>query len=234
MNKLRHSTTEDFLRTIQVESTKTYSAIPHGKIIDTVKESLYKQGITLLSEDYMECQEGKIAQGNYTVGIEDGEMALQLAWQNSTNKQVSFKYCIGTKIMICTNGCIAGDMQAFKKIHKGNANVESFDLIKEGLGNLEDYFQKLVVQREKMKAVPMDLSVQAKLVGSLLVEEKIINLTQVGIISREIENPSFDYGADNSLWQFYQHCTHSFKEVSPRTYIPKQLELSKYLQEVYL
>jgi hypothetical protein len=234
MNKLRHSTTEDFLRTIQVESTKTYSAITHGKIIDTVKESLYKQGITLLNEDYMECQEGKIAQGNYTIGIEDGEMALQIAWQNSTNKQVSFKYALGSFVFVCTNSAVSGDMQAFRKIHKGNANIESFEFIQKGLGSLGDYFENMVLDREKMKAVPMDLSVQAKLVGSLLVKEKIINLTQVGIISREIENPSFDYGADNSLWQFYQHCTHSFKEVSPRSYIPKQLELSKYLQEVYL
>ena len=229
MNKLRHSTTEDFLRTIQVESTKTYSAIPHGKIIDTVKESLYKQGITLLQEDYMECNDGKIAQGNYTLGIKDNEMALKIAWQNSTNKEVSFKYTLGNFIFVCTNGCISGDMQAFKKIHKGNANIESFEFIQRGLGSLSDYFESMVSDREKMKKVPMDLSVQAKLVGSLLIEEKIINLTQVGIISREIENPSFDYGADNSLWQFYQHCTHSFKEVSPRSYIPKQLELSKYL-----
>ncbi len=234
MNKLRHSTTEDFLRTIQVESTKTYAAIPHGQIIDTVKESLYKQGITLLSESYMECNEGKIAQGNYTVGIEDGEMALQIAWQNSTNKQVSFKYALGSYVFVCTNSAVSGDMAAFRKIHKGNANLESVNFIEKGLGELGGYFQNMVTEREQMKKVPMGLSVQAELVGKLLVEQEIINLTQVGIINREIKNPSFDYGADDSLWQFYQHCTHSFKEVSPRSYIPKQLELSKYLQEVYL
>jgi hypothetical protein len=231
---MKHQTTEEFLRTVEIESTNTYTAISHGKVIDTIRNSLSKYNIDIIKEVYTECQEGKVAQGNYVLNIGDDEMKIMLAWQNSTNKRVSFKWALGFSVTVCENGCVSGDMAALKKIHKGKADTDAFDYIEEHIAKLRDYFEEFKILKDKFKAIIVDIDEVASLVGKLFVSKKIINLTQVGIISREIENPSFDYGADNSLWQFYQHCTHSFKEVSPRTYIPKQLELSKYLQEVYL
>jgi len=231
---MKHVTTEEFLRTVEIQSTNTYTAISHGKVIDTIRNSLAKYNIDILKEVYTECQEGKIAQGNYVLDIGDDEMKIMLAWQNSTNKRVSFKWALGFSVSICENGCVSGDMAALKKIHKGRADTDAFDYIEEHITKLHEYFEEFKILKDKFKAITIDLEEAASLVGILFIKEEIINLTQVGIINREIKNPSFEYGANDSLWQFYQHCTHSFKEVSPRSYIPKQLELSKYLQEVYL
>ena len=233
MNKAMTTTTSDFLKSVPVERTNTYTPISHRQIIDETLFLFKKHGLTVQNELYTECLDGKIAQGNYTLNVQDSEMALELVWQNSTNKQVSFKYAIGSRIFACTNGCIYGDLDAYKRIHKGTADTEAIQKMNEFVSKMESNFQNMITIRDRMKEIEVTKRTCAELIGRLFAEEEIISITQVGIIKRELENPSFDYGVENSLWNFYQHCTHSFKEITPRVWLPKQIELSKFLTTEY-
>jgi len=69
--------------------------------------------------------------------------------------------------------------------------------------------------RENMKAIELTKRTTAELVGRMIIEENIIESTQLNIIRGQIENPSFNYGAPNSLWELYQHTTYAMKEVHP-------------------
>ena len=55
----------------------------------------------------------------------------------------------------------------------------------------------------------------AELCGRLFIEDEIISATQLGLIKKEIETPTYDYCCDGSVWQFYQHCTNATKETTP-------------------
>jgi len=221
---------EDLLRNVPVESTRTYTAIPHGKIIDDARFFLQKAGLKIKSESYTQCSDGKIAQGNYVLSnVADPDMALQFTWQNSTNKQVSFKAAIGTTVFVCTNGCVWGDMGAFKRIHKGTADQDSYNHMERMLGEAGSMFDRMVEDKEKMKNYDLSNKVRAELLGHMLFEEEMITLTQAGIIKKEIENPSFNYDCPNSLWELYQYCTHSFKEITPRTWMTNQIKCNNFL-----
>jgi hypothetical protein len=226
---------EDFLRAIPVESTRTYTAIPHGKVIDDVRFFLNKNGLHIKDERYTQCADGKIAQGNYTIyGVRDPDMCLQLAWQNSTNKQVSFKLAVGTTVFVCTNSAVWGDLGAFKRIHKGDADSDSYNQIERLIGDSGELFMQMVKDKDVLKEIEISKTVQAELIGRMFLEEEILTMTQLGIIKREIENPSFDYGCPGSVWELYQHCTHSFKEITPRSWMTQQMNCNKFIREIAL
>lgn len=235
MNSLSLYSTEQFLRSIPVESTRTYTAIPHGKVIDDIKRFTSKAGFTITRETYKQCNDGKIAQGDYTIhSVSDPDMCLQLSWQNSTNKQVSFKAAIGSFVFLCQNGCVFGDMGAFKKIHKGSADIEAYNLLEQIIGDAGESFQEMIKVKEALKEVELSKQFQAAFLGRLYAEKEILTITQMGIVKDEMDKPSFDYGVTDTAWNLYQHCTHSFKGITPRTYLPKQIELTRFFQEEIL
>ena len=128
---------------------------------------------------------------------------------------MSFGICSGTHTFICSNGSVYGDVSAYKRKHSGNANQEILFQIENAANLLEQTMQTHIQRRDRMKELEVSKRTVAELVGRLHIEDEIISSTQLGIIKKEIENPSFDYCCDGSVWQFYNHCTHAIKETTP-------------------
>jgi hypothetical protein len=53
----------------------------------------------------------------------------------------------------------------------------------------------------------------------MVYESDIISTMQLNIIRKELIKPSYDYGVENTLWDLYQHTTHSMKEVHPGSWM---------------
>jgi len=232
MNRFTYQCSEDDLRNITVESTKTYTAIPYKSLIDKVKECVDKQGLTILEETYTSCNNHKIANGLYRLNMSDSDIALELFWQNSIDKTVSFKIAAGSYVFVCTNGCVYGDIGAYRKIHKGDADIQSVNHIESYIKSSKDYFSLMVEQKNNFKELQIDNKKRAMIIGDLFLNSKILTSTQLSIVADEIAKPSFEYNAKDSLWELYQHCTHSFKIISPRNFIMKQIELNNYFENV--
>jgi hypothetical protein len=49
----------------------------------------------------------------------------------------------------------------------------------------------------------------------MIVEEGFISSSELNIIRKELQHPTHNYGAENSLWELYQHTTFSLKETHP-------------------
>ena len=78
-----------------------------------------------------------------------------------------------------------------------------------------DAFTKMQAEREVMKNREVTKRTSAELIGRMIIEENIIESTQLNIIRGQMDNPAFDYGAPGSLWELYQHTTFAMKEVHP-------------------
>lgn len=230
IRKSRYEKTKQELRLIEVESTESYTAITHKEIIDLVEETCEQLGIEIVDEQFYGVKDNKIAEGHYTLGFSDDEMSLQFVWQNSTNKQVSFKCALGLSVSICSNGSVFGDLGAFKRVHTGDADEDAHTQITTMLVNAEKTFNELVNLREVMKANLIEKERAYELCGVMFFE-KMISSDQINIIRDEFEKPSFDYGAEGSVWEFWQHITHSFKAVSPRNYLTNQIKVGNFLNE---
>jgi hypothetical protein len=217
MSTTTYNTTKGLIINADIPlETKTYKPITHAQLIDLTLNSIEKAGFSLDRETYSMAQDGAVANGQFSIrNVADSEMQLQIGWQNSYNKSLSLKFAIGARIFICQNGMVHGDMGSFKKKHQGTVQEFTPNAISEYIKQAGDTFSQMQREREAMKQIEMTKRVKAELIGRLLIEEQFITSTQINIMARELENPTHDYGAPDSMWELYNYATFAMKESHP-------------------
>lgn len=212
-----YNTTKELLSRAEIpQQTKTYKPIEHQRLIDLTLESIGSAGFELGTELYSSARGGNVANGRYTIkNVADKEMELQIGWQNSYDKSLTLKFAIGTKIMICQNGCVSGDYGAFKKKHVGEIQQFTPAAITEYIKSAGDAFRRMQEERDAMKNVEITRRTKAELIGRLYLEEQLINSVQMNVIGKELDNPTHDYGAPGSMWELYNYTTFAMKETHP-------------------
>jgi hypothetical protein len=212
-----YSTTRGMIMNAEIpQQTRTYKPITHGQLIDLTLNSIDKAGFTLDKETYSMAREGAVANGQFSIrNVADSEMQLQIGWQNSYNKSLSLKFAIGARIFICQNGMVHGDMGSFKKKHQGSVQEFTPTAITDYIKQAGDTFQTMQKEREAMKQIEMTKRTKAELIGRMLIEEQFISSTQMMIMARELEAPTHDYGAPDSMWELYNYATFAMKELHP-------------------
>jgi hypothetical protein len=220
----------DILLTADIpQETKTYKPVTHQQLMDLTLESIHSAGFELESEVYSAARDGNVANGRYVIkNVADSEMQLQIGWQNSYDKSMSLKFAIGTRIIVCSNGMVSGDYGAFKKAHKGEIQTFTPNAITEYIKQAGDAFTRIQNEREAMKNMEITKRTAAELIGRMIIEESIIESTQLNIIRGELEKPSFDYGAPGSLWELYQHTTFAMKEVHPSLWMRNHINAHSF------
>jgi hypothetical protein len=211
------------------QQTRTYKPINHSQLIDLTLESIQSAGFELGAEMYSAARDGAVANGRYTIkNIADKEMELQIGWQNSYDKSMSLKFAIGTRIMICSNGCVSGDYGAFRKKHVGTVQEFTPNAITEYIKSAGEAFRRMQEERDRMKEIELTRKTKAELIGRMYLEEQFINSTQLNIISRELDNPTHDYGAPNSMWELYNYTTFAMKETHPSLWMQNHQEAHSF------
>lgn len=225
-----YNTTKELLLAAEVPAqTRTYKPITHSQLIDLTLEGIHKSGFELDRETYSSAKEGVIANGKFSIrNVADSEMQLEIGWQNSYNKSLSLKFAIGTRIFICANGCVSGDYGAFKKRHKGDIQDFTPQAITDYIKSAGDAFQRIQKERDTMKNIQITKRTKAELIGRMLIEEQFIHSTQMNMISKELQAPTFDYGAPDSLWELYQFTTQSMKELHPMTWMNNHIKAHSF------
>lgn len=211
------------------QQTRTYKPISHLQLMDLTLESIHQAGFELETEKYSSAKDGLVANGRYTIkNVADNEMKLQIGWQNSYDKSLSLKFAIGTTILVCENGCVSGDYGSFKKKHAGEVQTFTPAAITDYIKQAGDAFRRMQTEREMMKTREISKRTTAELIGRMIIEDYVIESTQLNIIRGQIENPSFDYGAPGSLWELYQHTTFAMKEVHPSLWMRNHINAHKF------
>ena len=233
METKTYNTTKELLITTTVpQQTRTYKPVSHNQLIDLTLNSIHQAGFNLDKELYSASSNGQIANGKFTISnVHDKEMQLQIGWQNSYNKQLTLKFAIGTRIFICSNGAVSGDYGAFKKKHQGEIQSFTPQAITEYIKHAGDAFTRMQEEREIMKTIEIDRRTQAELIGRMIVEQQFIESTQLNIIRAELDKPTHDYGAPNSLWELYQFTTYSMKEVHPSLWMNNHIDAHSFFVE---
>lgn len=209
--------------------TRTYRPITHEQLIDLTLNSIQSAGFKLESEKYTAARDGQIANGKFRISsVADAEMCLEIGWQNSYNKQLSLKFAIGAHIFICKNGTVSGDMGAFKKKHQGSVQEFTPTAIVEYIKRAGDVFTQMQKDRESMKVVPIDNKTKAELIGRMFIEEEFITITQLGVITKNLKTPEFDYGAPDSMWELYQFTTQAMKDCHPSLWMDSHIQAHKF------
>lgn len=217
------------------EKTDSYTPISHKVIDENTRIILADMGFKLTTTKYNSSTDGMLGQCQYNIEYgNDPDMGLMVAWQNSYNKLVSFKYAVGAHVMVCSNGCVSGDLGAYKRKHTGTADHEAFEIIKNYLYSAKSIFEQLVDDKEHLKKIELTPTRMAELMGKMFIEKEIITSTQINIMKRELYEPSYDYGVPiTTAWGLYNMATHAFKEDSPRSWMKRHIDLHGFFNDEF-
>jgi hypothetical protein len=195
-------------------------------MINMTLEELDKNGMKVLSENYSMARDGRQAMAFYEIGAKgDKEMNIRIGWHNSYDKSMPVRWAIGAHIIICGNGMVAGDIGAFKRKHTGTVLTDYKEQAHIHVAEAGNMFKRLIREKQTMKDIELTKRTSAELIGRMFLEEDILTATQVGIIKREMENPTYgDYGAPGSVWELYNHATVAFKEEHPQLFIDRHIK----------
>lgn len=211
------------------EQTRWYKPIEHERLMDLTLNGIVSAGFQLDKEEYSASQGGLIANGKYTIrNIADSEMQIQIGWQNSYNKKISLKWAIGTRIFICQNGCVSGNYGHFKRKHVGDVQEFTPRYITEYIKTSEEVFTQMQKDRDIMKNVEIDRHIAAQLLGEMYFEHDFIQSTQLNIIKRELDAPTYDYGSTGSMWELYNFCTFSMKDIHPTLWMDSHIDAHSF------
>jgi len=228
--------TEEYLRKTQLPlATESYTVIPHGVIIDTVRKALTEKGFVIKSELYKAEYQGNIALGFMEIeNSADPDMAMTFNWTNSYNKMVKFNCSIGGFIYDNEVPFICLDSQAsWIRKHTGTALDETLQVIEQMALAAEDHFANIIAMKEKFKETPVNRKEYAKLMGLLYFDKMIISSEQINVIKREYEKPSFQYSDPDTLWGIYKKIMHGVMHQSPKTWYRQQIDINTYINVLF-
>lgn len=199
----------------------TYTVIPHQTVIEKSTAALLTKGFTIESSKYKANHNGNIAQGIHKIKhSSDKDLGMMFVWTNSYDKSTRFKCAIGANVYICDNGLIRGDVATYARKHTGDALNEVNQTIREHVNKAHTEFEIIIRDKEALKDIILSKKRQGEILGRMFIEKDILTLTQVGIVKKEIEKPTFSYNADvNSAWSFYNHITLALKESHPGSWL---------------
>jgi hypothetical protein len=211
------------------QQTKTYKPVTHEQLINLTLEGIHSAGFQLDKEIYSAARDGQIANGRFTISnVADSEMQLEVGWQNSYDKSLSLKFAIGTRIFICQNGCVSGDYGAFRKKHVGSVQEFTPNAITQYIKSAGDAFQRMQKEREAMKQIEITKRTKAELIGRMILDEGFIQSTQLNIIGKELNSPTHDYGAPDSMWELYNFATFAMKETHPSLWMNNHIKAHEF------
>ena len=213
--------------------TSSYSAVSHRNIVEAVKEQLDKRNMQIVGSKYNVAAKGEKVIGYYDLQYDgDSEMGMRLAFRNSYDKSMSVAFVAGSQVFICSNGCISGELQYVRK-HTGSVVQELNNKIVQTIGQLEDHFIKMRKHAEQMKQIELPMVKAAELYGRMFMIDDIITPTQLSIVKRELNEPTFEPFKEETLWSAYNHVTYALKDSHPLTYINQHVNLHNFIEAEY-
>tara|TARA_B100001769_G_C22082450_1_gene583354 strand:- start:201 stop:1091 length:891 start_codon:yes stop_codon:yes gene_type:complete len=218
---------------------KSYTVIPHARVIDTTLKLLNNSGFSVTKELYRANMNANVAQGIYHITplatsdekiSNETELGMMFAWTNSYDKSTRFQCSIGGYVAVCYNGTCSGDLANFARKHTGSADADITTQISSQIKRAELIFRKIIDDRDFLRNTDMSMEAQAKMLGMLYCDLELLDNTQMSIAKSEMDKPSFNYNCNpEKAWTFYNHVTHALKKSHPRTWLKDTQRFHDYI-----
>jgi hypothetical protein len=91
-------------------------------------------------------------------------------------------------------------------------------------------YEQIGEDKEKMKLKLLDNRQMAELAGRMFIEEKMLTANQMSELKREIYH--IEHFHNDTLWDFYNHTTHSLKKSHPGQIVSNHARVHNFVMEL--
>jgi hypothetical protein len=192
---------------------RRWRAIPHGELVETIKDECSTRGWRITKELYSTGREGAdlagalLLEGVGGVAVPGGQQ-LALGFLNSNARRKALQVTVGTSVAVCNNGMCSGNI-LMSQVHD-----HSFDLVDEVDTALDRYVLEaggLVAGIEGLRErelAPAEASEILLAAG----RAKMVGWAAVGRVDAEYRKPTFsDFGVNNS-WALLNAFTYAARQ----------------------
>lgn len=213
--------------------TDSYSPVAHEEVVNEITKYADSQGIGIKNRYYNTNQKGTQVIGYFDIESHVPGFDYRVAFRNSYDKSMSLAFVAGASVMICSNGMIVGETQFVRK-HTGEILSEMKQKIFTTFQDYQETMKRVREDSERMKQVQLDKTATAELCGRFFMEQDIITSSQLNIIRKELDSPSYEEFSDDNLWSLYNHTTHALKKTHPTNYLDKHKDLHEFVTNTCL
>jgi len=224
----------------------TYTPVSNKFIMDFIEDKVNNAGLVIKNNEFKTAVNDKGLVkgviGSYDISTDNNDFGQRIMFRNSYDKSMSFAFCCGTVVWICSNGCVSGDY-VYKRIHRGVITEESSTTIDDivenitgGFGMMQVAFESNVKQLEELKHFEISPNESYNILGELFFKQEVINITQMSIIKRELEySRNFKHLGDTDFtaYDLYNNITESLKKRHPSTYLNDHITTHKLFEKTF-
>lgn len=227
---------KDLLRAVSLPNhAESYTVISHGYVMDTIQEELDKNNLEVERELYYSSYDGEVAMGTVHIkSKKDEDMGMVFTWWNSYNKSVKFGCAIGGFIEENRTMFIGSEGMSWVRKHTGTSNLEAKNVVEQLIAQADHYFDKLIAEKEKMKAMPLALDTFGCIMGAIYFELDLITPNQASAVKNEFKKPIHEYKHKDTLWGLYQLLMFGISKMDLRKWAKNQQKIHHTIINEYL
>lgn len=201
------------------EKTASYTPISHSSVISRIRREIVSAGYIITGENYQSTNDGQIAIGSFKINYKsDPDIDLCATFLNSYNKQYAFRFNLGAVEKTSGNTFMLSNSKfgAYKRVHKGSADILAEGKIRDFIKDSDEYWNELVKRKDFLKRKFSTTTITYDVLGHLFFRDEVLNTMQMNTIRSEMKKPSFDYKCpQNTAWTLYNHILMSIKDSHP-------------------
>jgi hypothetical protein len=183
----------------------------------------------LVGENYAIARQGQQLFALLQFKRDNSEIGLSVAFRNSYDRSMSVGLAIGASVFICDNLALHGEIAVMKKHTKGVWSALE-DLAITTLYKAQHNFEKVVVDAERLKGIPMDNHDAFQLMG-LLYGHDIVSPRQLPVIREEWLRPTHEEFNERNKWNFFNAVTEALKSTPPIAIMEKHVRAYQEIVE---
>lgn len=221
-----HTCTEDEVRAaVTPAPTLTHFPIPHGRLMDVVKDHIEGQGWHVAQAEYGLFNEGARMFAVWALqnGLEAEDYQLALGLRNSHDKAFSASMALGSKVFVCDNLAFSSEIVVARK-HTRFILRDLDRLVATAVGKIHDarisQDQRIAAYKARELTDPEahDLLIRA-------VDARAIPNSYIPKVLEEYREPSFEDFEPRTAWSLFNAFTQVYKGQSPRDLVARTTRL---------
>ena len=202
----------EVLSVLVPDQTDSYIPVSNKHLIDSVKEHLSSNGLSVCNEQYELSKSGLQMFGSMSIAANNTNavMVKEFGFRNSYDKSLPVGFVSGSRVLVCSNLMFRGDIILMRK-HTLNVYGDFEKLLSQAITGINTQFDSIQTEYEKMNRIPVSDIEAAHLTGEMYFKNKIKD-THVSIIRKEWN----DTYTNKTAWDFCQCTTEALKKHSVR------------------
>ena len=190
--------------------TDSYVPVSNKHLIDSVKNQLSSNGLSVSGEQYEISKNGLQMFGSMSISTNSSVMVKEFGFRNSYDKSLPVGFVSGSKVLVCSNLMFRGDIILMRK-HTLNVYSDFEKLLSQAVSGINTQYNAIQEEYEKMNRINVSDKEAAHLTGEMYFKNKIKD-THVSIIKKEWK----DTYTNKTAWDFCQCTTEALKKHSVR------------------